>query len=191
MGKLNARPIEEIESVHHLRYILFRLKTMDQTGEKLTNKTKFVVDNNHIFTGKEIKSIKEDVEKMDNFDGWQNFPDTWDVLWCGLDIRYAVWTPLRHNSPSRVLIHPLELIKKIKHNPVVLAKHQHKINEIPIPEAILREREKMFKSPAAMKQLEMDEEVSKFLSGGISEQKTKDMEKDLLKKRLEELDDED
>lgn len=191
MGKLNGNIIEEIDNVHHLRYMFFRLKTMAETGEKVTNKTEINLSATEKFTGKEIKEAKAYIEKLDNFGGWESFGEKWDVLWVGLDIRYAVWTPLRHNSPSRVLVHPIQIIQKIRGNPLVLAKQQHLINEIPIPAAILAEREKMFKDPAAMKQLEQDERVTEFLSGDVKAKIAKNAEKEMLEARLKDLKDED
>ena len=185
MGKLNAGALDDFERVASLRNILYIIKSWDRKKEKIK---KVDLGKNGLFLISDIKKIKRAIEGLDNFDGWKKFNDTWDVMWVGLDIRYAIWIIGRHNSPIRKLIHPIKLVKKLKGNIIQQAANVALIQQIPIPEAVMREREKMFKSPKAMKELEMDEKVTEFLTGDISAKITKQATKDMLENQLKELD---
>ena len=158
------KEINEFDRVHSLRYLCFRLKTCEEYDVPLT---KIIISEKESYSKAKVKSIKKQIEELEGFDGWSNFSITWDILWIGLDIRYAVWTPLRHNSPQRVMVKPIQLIRKISGHPVLLAAQQKMILDIPIPPQVLEMRKKMFANKAAMEQLAEDEKITEFLSGDV------------------------
>ena len=188
MRKINTDVLDQFERVHTFRNILYRIKAWDRKKEKIK---KIELGKDGIFLISDVKKIKKAIEGLDNFGGWANFNDTWDIMWVGLDIRYAIWIIGRHNSPVRQIIHPVRLIKKFKGNIVQQARNSAIVQDLPIPDAILKERAKMFKSPTAMKQLEMDEKVTEFLTSDTSAEITKQATKDMLNKQLKELDGDD
>lgn len=76
------------------------------------------------FTMKQF--LKEYIESLPLFDGWENYNHTWDVLWYGTErfktsyvddkknrhgITMHRWTVAHHDLP-RQIIHPLQLISK-------------------------------------------------------------------------------
>lgn len=120
--------------VHDLRYPLSRLRA-EELGERDWD------EGDKWFTGiypEGVKDkgperdyslkffIKEYIEGLPGFDGWENYNITWDVLWYGTEryetfyidskgkrnkIHLLRWTVAHHDLPRQV-IKPLQIIKK-------------------------------------------------------------------------------
>ena len=184
--KKKGEVLNGFKRVHTLRYILYAIKASVVNKKRIK---KIEMGKFGSFLISDIKSIKASIEHLDNFDGWKNFNMTWDIMWVGLDIRYAQWMIGRHNSPIRQLVNPVKLIKKFKGNVVQQAANQALVQALEIPASVLLEREKMFKNPQAMVELEKEEKITEFLVGDVSNKITKAATKKMLQKQMEALED--
>lgn len=57
-----------------------------------------------------LDDVPQQIEKLENFDTWETFSKTWDVLWVGLDPRTLKWEIGRHLSPMRKIVGPVRII---------------------------------------------------------------------------------
>lgn len=55
-------------------------------------------------------NVPEQIEKLENFQGWESFSKTWDILWVGLDPRSLKWVIGRHLSPLRKVVAPIKIV---------------------------------------------------------------------------------
>lgn len=102
-------------NLKNLRYFLFSRKTEEVDNKKIDYKLSSIK-----FTKTEGKKILKEIESMEFFDGWDNFGDTWDVLWVGLYLEMdkktnkptdVYWKPGFFGS-DRKLVYPLKLVNK-------------------------------------------------------------------------------
>jgi hypothetical protein len=122
--------------------------------------------------------IPEEIEEMDGFTTWEQFSETWDVLWVGLDPRALVWIEGRHNSPLRKLVLPLRIIKVDERSKRMMldASDKQDILKMEVP----------FKQP--LPETEEDRIISKALSGKVVvDESDEDRAKRLLEKNIVEL----
>ena len=59
-----------------------------------------------------IDNLPEQIEKLKGFTNWENFSETWDIYWVGLDPKTMKWVAGRHNSPIRKIVTPLRIVEK-------------------------------------------------------------------------------
>ena len=55
-------------------------------------------------------NVPEQIEKLSNFQSWESFSETWDILWVGLNPRSLKWEVGRHLSPLRKVVAPVKII---------------------------------------------------------------------------------
>jgi hypothetical protein len=101
--------------------------------------------------------VPERIEKLPNFQTWESFSETWDILWVGLDPRTLKWEVGRHLSPMRKVVGPIRIVlldERTKRMQIV-PKDREDISEIDIP----------FKDP--LPESEEDRIISESLSGRV------------------------
>lgn len=114
---LNKHGLVGRQKLKKFRYFLFSIKTEITEERKIDYKSSAI-----IFTKAEGNKIKKQIESMEHFDEWENFGDTWDVLWAGLYVtidertrkpKEVFWRPGFFGS-DRKLVEPVSLVVKNK-----------------------------------------------------------------------------
>jgi hypothetical protein len=104
-----------------------------------------------------LDNVPEQIELLPNFDGWEKFSKTWDILWVGLDPRSLKWITGRHLSPMRKIVEPIRIVlldERTKRMHTV-AKDTKDISEMDVP----------FNEP--LPETEEDRVISESLSGRV------------------------
>ena len=57
-----------------------------------------------------LDDVPEQIEQLENFQSWESFSKTWDILWVGLDPRALIWQIGRHLSPMRKIVAPVKIV---------------------------------------------------------------------------------
>ena len=104
-----------------------------------------------------LDNVPEQVENLENFQTWETFSETWDILWVGLAPRTLKWEVGRHLSPMRKVVAPVKivLLDERSKRMQVDAGDRATINEIEVP----------FKEP--LLETEEDRIISESLSGKV------------------------
>lgn len=125
-----------------------------------------------------LDNIPEQIENLEDFQSWETFSKTWDILWVGLDPRTLKWVTGRHLSPLRKIVLPLRIVpldERTKRMQVT-ARDNKDIQKIEVP----------FSEP--LPESEEDRIISEALSGKvIVDESDEDKAKRLLKKNIDEL----
>jgi len=104
-----------------------------------------------------LDNVPEQVEKLENFQTWETFSETWDILWVGLNPRTLKWEVGRHNSPARKVVAPVKII--------LLDERTKRMQIVAGDRAIIDAIEVPFKEPLA--ESEQDRVISASLSGKV------------------------
>lgn len=104
-----------------------------------------------------LDNVPEQIEQLENFQSWESFSKTWDILWVGLDPRSLKWEIGRHLSPMRKIVAPVK---------IVLLDERTKRMQIDAGDrVIISEIDVPFKEP--LEESEEDRVISASLSGKV------------------------
>jgi hypothetical protein len=104
-----------------------------------------------------LDDVPEQIEKLENFQTWESFSKTWDILWVGLDPRTLKWQIGRHLSPLRKVVAPVKI--------VFLDERTKRMQVDAEDRAIIGEIDVPFKEP--LPESEEDRIISESLSGKV------------------------
>jgi hypothetical protein len=104
-----------------------------------------------------LDDVPEQVENLKNFQTWETFSKTWDILWVGLDPRSLRWESGRHLSPMRKVVAPVKI--------VFLDERTKRMQTNAGDKAIISEIDVPFKEP--LPETEEDRIISESLSGKV------------------------
>lgn len=126
-----------------------------QLRQRLFVKQSSILYNNSEYTFND--NVPEQIELLPDFQSWESFSDSWDILWVGLDPRTLKWIPGRHNSPVRKLITPLKIVFLDERSKRMMVPFDYKplIDNLEVP----------FKEP--LPESEEDRAISESLSGRV------------------------
>jgi len=83
-----------------------------------------------------VDDLPEQIEELKGFTNWENFSETWDVYWVGLDPKTMKWVAGRHNSPIRKIVFPIRIMEKDERTGRMLETYLDKqeISKMEVPE---------------------------------------------------------
>jgi hypothetical protein len=104
-----------------------------------------------------LDNVPEQVEKLKDFQSWETFSKTWDILWVGLDPRTLKWVIGRHLSPMRKVVAPVKI--------VLLDERTKRMQINAGDRVVIGEMDVPFKEP--LMETEEDRIISESLSGKV------------------------
>lgn len=133
---------------------------MEKFSVKELRERLFVKRSSYLYPTSEytyLDDVPEQIEKLENFDTWETFSHTWDILWVGLDPRTLKWEIGRHLSPMRKIVTPIRIVPLDERTKrmMITGEDRQAISDIPVP----------FKEP--IPETDEDRLISKSLSGRV------------------------
>jgi hypothetical protein len=104
-----------------------------------------------------LDDVPEQIEQLKDFQSWESFSKTWDILWVGLNPRSLQWEIGRHLSPMRKVVGPVKI--------VLLDERTKRMQIDATDRALIGKIEVPFKEP--LEESEEDRVISASLSGKV------------------------